>query len=132
MASQTKFVSSIPNNSLEPVYLGGMPSNDGPKSSGIFVPSCLKGEKNEPTVKVEKVPEFNEQSFPSLIGEPVKKPKAFLGYANAVKSPAANLVKSPPNNYSAASNVSKNPPKTTVTSNYDEYSDSDSDAYEEP
>jgi hypothetical protein len=132
MASQTKFVSSIPNNTLEPVYLGGTPSNGAPKSTGIFVPNCLKAEKNENVVKVEKAPQFNEESFPSLIGTPVKKPTTFLGYANAVKTPAVNVVKTTPNNYNAASNVPKNPPKATVTSNYHEYSDSDSDAYEEP
>jgi hypothetical protein len=132
MANQTKFVSSIPNNTLEPVYLGGAPQTGPANSKGIFVPSCLRGEtaeKSDKPIKVEKVPQFNEETFPSLIGGSIKTPKTFLGYANAVKKPAVNVEKL------TCSAPSKNTPKTNVTPKYDD-SDSDSycdsDPYEEP
>ncbi len=79
MACQNKFVSNIPNNKLEPVYLGGTPqTNTTTKSNGVFVPSCIKAEKEINIPKAQVVPQINEQSFPSLLG-PAKVAKPFLG-----------------------------------------------------
>ncbi len=124
MANQTKFVSNIPNNKLEPVYLGGAPENNTtPKSNGVFVPSILRGEKDTMAPKAQVVPQINEATFPSLLGTPIKTSKPFLGYANALKK-AADI--------SAKPVVSTNTEKTSnlkpiSKTRYSEYSDSDSE-----
>lgn len=105
----TKFVSSIPNNKLEPVYLGGTPSStNSTKSNGVYIPGFLKGEKEPPK---QVVPQNTHTEFPSLssavvkpkgsvapiiVSNPTKSivvenapaPKVFLNYANAAKQPA--------------------------------------------
>ncbi len=69
--SQPKFVSSIPNNKLEPVFLGG---GSGPtsKSSGAYVPGFLRNQKEQDhSSKGEvDVSEFKmtNDDFPSLLG----------------------------------------------------------------
>lgn len=122
MACQTKFVSNIPNNKLEPVYLGGTPQTNGTtKSNGVFVPSCIKAEKEINIPKAQVVPQINEESFPSLLG-PAKVPKPFLGYANAVKKAAEPLVKP------VSKDNTKIPQKMVKKPKYDHYSDSENES----
>jgi hypothetical protein len=77
---KSKFVSSIPNNKLEPVFIGRSdtdtsvdPSSD--KKSGVYVPAFLKGKQNDvrSTVhdssdkkSVQKKPQLNTTEFPDL------------------------------------------------------------------
>jgi hypothetical protein len=122
MANQPKFVSSIPNNKLEPVYLGGTPQNNTtPKSNGVFVPSILRGEKDTSAPKAQVVPHVTEESFPSLLGPAIKVSTPFLGYANALKKPVEQSAK-----HVAVSSSLKTSVKPISKSQYDEYSDSDS------
>jgi hypothetical protein len=126
MANQPKFVSSIPNNKLEPVYLGGTPqTNSAPKSNGVFVPSILRGEKDTIVPKAQVVPQVTEETFPSLMGPAIKASTPFLGYANALKKPVGQIVK-PVSMSSNISTSSKTSAKPITTSQYSEYSDSDS------
>ncbi len=122
MANQPKFISSIPNNKLEPVYLGGTPqTNSAPKSNGVFVPSILRGEKDTTAPKAQVVPQVTEESFPSLMGPAIKASTPFLGYANALKKPVDKSAKP-----LAVSSNAKTSGKPITKSQYDEYSDSDS------
>ena len=124
MASETKFVSNIPNNKLEPVYLGGtQQTNSTAKTNGVFVPSCLRTEKD---TKVQMVPQVNEQTFPSLLGATIKASKPFLGYANAVKKPAVQIVKP----VASSNSVNTSVPKVSKKQ-YSEYSDSDNESSSE-
>jgi hypothetical protein len=119
MASQTKFVSNIPNNKLEPVYLGEKPPNNSTsKSNGVFVPSCLRTQNDIITPKVQVGLQVNEQSFPSLMGV-AKVAKPFLGYANALKKPPTEIVKP------ITTKTTKTTQATVKKHKYDEYSDSD-------
>jgi hypothetical protein len=92
--SQSNFVSNIPNNKLEPVFVGG---GSGPtaKSSGTYVPAFLRNQ-NEPvhSSKTEvHTPEFKmtNDDFPSLLGtKPETKtnkdtPKIISHYSDALK-----------------------------------------------
>ena len=124
MDTQTKFVSNIPNNKLEPVYLGGTSQNNGTsKSNGIFVPSCIRSQNNTSVttaqVMPQVMPQVNEQSFPSLLGT-AKVAKPFLGYANAVKKPATETVKL------VNTKSTKSVQKQAKKHKYDDYSDSES------
>jgi hypothetical protein len=90
--SHSKFVSSIPNNKLEPVFLGG---GSGPtsKSSGAYVPAFLRNVQDpEKTSKPEPVKEskefkMTEEDFPGLSGtNQLVTPQANITlYSNALK-----------------------------------------------
>jgi hypothetical protein len=103
--SQSKFVSSIPNNKLEPVFLGGG-SGPSAKSSGAYVPSFLRNEETRDKKDTgTKHNEFNmtDDDFPSLLSaKPVTKEvsKNFTHYSDALKKdidkPRPKVIKSNP------------------------------------
>lgn len=81
-----KFVSSIPNNKLEPVFIG-RPDTDAlagsgsstENKSGVYVPAFLKNKQEGPSVDkdvvkkpVQKKPQMTQNDFPELSS---KKPK---------------------------------------------------------
>lgn len=91
--SQSTFVSSIPNNKLEPVFVGG---GSGPKakSSGTYVPAFLRDKESHTTKQehtVAKEFKMADDDFPSLLGstKSTKKttdtPKTVTDYSNALK-----------------------------------------------
>lgn len=91
--SQSKFVSSIPNNKLEPVFLGG---GDGSstKSSGAYVPAFLrnKNDTEKASVTNTHVTEFKmtDDDFPTMSGTKSSNttataPKTFTHYSSALK-----------------------------------------------
>lgn len=69
--SESKFVSSIPNNKLEPVFLGGG-SGPSSKSSGTYVPAFLRNQNDqEKSNKMDSLKPNNEfkmieDEFPGL------------------------------------------------------------------
>ena len=90
--SQAKFVSSIPKNKLEPVFLGGG-SGPSSKSSGAYVPVFLRSEESQekPNKKDVKQNEFkmNDTDFPSFLGVKATNStgnfNTFTNYSNALK-----------------------------------------------
>ena len=142
---QTKFVSNIPKNNLEPVYLGGSPVNkDSTKTNGIYVPGFLKGETETPK---QVVPKKTDTDFPSLSSVVVGKPKwnvvsnnipiqsqniiveqqpvskTFLNYANAAKKPVVAQTTEPPKETKFKSVATQKVPLDKKIET--EYSDSD-------
>jgi hypothetical protein len=126
----SKFVSSIPNNKLEPVYLGGAPSStNSNKTNGVYVPGFLKGEKETPK---QVVPQNTYTEFPSLssaagkqkgsvlpnsapkqtesiVVENSPSPKVFLNYSNAAKQlPLVKPVEKPNEPQSKFTQLDKN------------------------
>ncbi len=91
--SQTpKFVSNIPHNTLEPVFLGVPSGNSDTKGSGKYVPGFLRDKENgtvrEKRVVAEPVPENNIINFPSLGTTTSKKPVSVLNFSDAIRKPA--------------------------------------------
>lgn len=89
--SQSKFVSSIPNNNLEPVFLGG---GEGPrsKSSGAYVPVFLRGEDkqeqhNKTDTRTAQEFKMTEDDFPSFTKSTTttNTSKPFTHYSDALK-----------------------------------------------
>ena len=133
--SQSQFVSNIPNNTLEPVFLGGGsgPGQSG-KSSGAYVPVFLRDKTNsESDKKQAHIKEFSleTQNFPSLSGKSNESAvkSAFTNYSDALKKPkldngTSTVVKK--TNTSQEKTQKKR--KATANRILNEYSDSDSDS----
>jgi hypothetical protein len=98
-STKPKFVSSIPNNTLEPVFLGAQNGSQASGGNGKYVPSFLRnkdqGFHDEATKKldVKQVPEDNLTNFPSLGGTIVTKPKSTLNFSEAIKKPVVEAEK---------------------------------------
>jgi hypothetical protein len=91
--AKPKFVSSIPNNTLEPVFLGAPSGSQGSKGSGKYVPGFLRNKDNDTDVSGKKtdsnvVPENNLDNFPTLAGTIWTKPGSTLNFAEAIKKPS--------------------------------------------
>ena len=132
--SQSKFVSSIPNNTLEPVFLGG---GEGPssKSSGTYVPAFMQGKNNQEQnnkTDTRTVQDFKmtEDDFPSFANskESTKTkntPKTFTHYSDALKKDIDKpIVKA---NKENRHGVQKSTTKKNQTHILDDYSAYDSD-----
>jgi hypothetical protein len=146
--SQNKFVSSIPNNKLEPVFLGG---GDGSfsKSSGVYVPSFLRNKTDTDRTNTENPPaqkkEFKlaDDDFPLISGNKVFSvatksdtvaSKIFTNYSDALKKdidkPKPKSSKTHISDYEKKSHTKNS--KQSILNNYNNY---DSDEYfedEEP
>jgi hypothetical protein len=89
--AQSNFLSSIPNNKLEPVFLGGG-SGSVAKSSGTYVPAFLRNQQAQDTSKTDtlthtKAFQMTDNDFPSLLGtkSSTKSKETFTHYSNALK-----------------------------------------------
>ena len=88
---QSQFVSNIPNNTLEPVFLGGG-SGPSSKSSGAYVPAFLRDKTNSEGEKKQvhtKDFTLETENFPTLSGSskaPATK-TTFSYYSDALKKP---------------------------------------------
>jgi hypothetical protein len=129
--SQSKFVSSIPNNNLEPVFLGG---GEGPrsKSSGTYVPAFLQGKNNhEQNNKTDTrtVQDFKmtDDDFPSFTKstKTTNTPKTFTHYSDALKKDIDKPMVKP--NKENRHGVQKSTTKKNQTHILDDYSAYDSD-----
>ncbi len=92
-STKPKFVSSIPNNTLEPVFLGDPSGTKGSGGNGKYVPSFLRNKENDTGNSSDKrtenkpVPENNLDNFPTLGGTIWTKPGSTLNFAEAIKKP---------------------------------------------
>jgi hypothetical protein len=131
--SQSKFVSSIPNNNLAPVFLGG---GEGPSSkSGVYIPSFLQGknkqDQNNKDTCVVKDFKMTEGDFPSL---GASKPSntntqtlnTFKHYSDALKKDI-DKPKPKANKENGHSRANKSTNKKNKKQILDHYSDYDSD-----
>ncbi len=132
--SQSKFVSNIPNNTLEPVFLGGgsgpTPSPSG-NSSGAYVPVFLRDKTNNDSDKKPVEFSLETQNFPTLSGN-TKETTAktiFTNYSDALKKPKLDngtpvVAVKKTNIYQEKAQKKR---KARANRVLDEYSDSDSD-----
>ena len=134
---QPKFVSSIPKNTLAPVFLGGgngPSSNPSTNPSGKFVPSFLSGDGGK---KKEATKDFNLQNenFPSLSGS---KPSAIntgnlsskISYSDAIKKPKLETNETKGTTAGTETNKKDRPTVSQrVLDDYSDYSDEYSDEY---
>ncbi len=144
--SQNKFVSSLPQNKLEPVFLGGG-SGPSSKSSGTYVPVFMQNqpEKDKSNVTNPRVAnkefKMSENDFPSIsfaksssvtirtyANTTTGPSKIFTNYSDALKKDIDK-----PQHKSSQQN-SKNDVKNIETKSkqtriIDDYSDYDSDEY---
>jgi len=132
--SHSKFVSSIPNNNLEPVFVGGG-SGPASKSSGTYVPVFLRNQPTQEqthtgTLTQTKEFKMTDDDFPSFLGSKsgtkttVDPPKTITHYSDALKKdidkPKTKVTKSNTTSYSSNKN------KKRIL---DDYSDHYSDEY---
>jgi hypothetical protein len=133
--SQSKFVSSIPNNKLEPVFLGG---GEGPssKSSGAYVPAFLKGKNNQEQnnkTDTRTVQEFKmtEDDFPSFANskestKTTNTPKTFTNYSDALKKDIDKpVVKANKENRHGVNNSTPKKHKKPILDDYSGYDSDD-------
>jgi hypothetical protein len=133
---QPNFVSSIPKNTLAPVFLGGgngSSSNASGNSSGKFVPSFLNSDNS----KKKETKDFNlkSENFPSLSGG---KPGAIstnnlsgkISYSDAIKKPKLETNETKATTATMESNQKGRPAVSQrVLDDYSDYSDEYSDEY---
>jgi hypothetical protein len=131
--SQPQFVSNIPNNTLEPVFLGGGsgPSTSG-KSSGAYVPVFLRGKTSDDNSKKPVHFKLETENFPTLSGgiKETAVKTTFTNYSEALKKPkldngAAPVVVKHTNTY--REKAQKKHKAKLANRIIDEYSDSDSE-----
>jgi hypothetical protein len=130
--SQSKFVSSIPNNNLEPVFLGG---GEGPrsKSSGAYVPAFLKGNNNQEQnnkTDTRTVQEFKmtEDDFPSFTKstKTTNTAKTFTHYSDALKKDIDKpIVKANKENRHGVHNSTTKKNKKPILDDYSAYDSDD-------
>jgi hypothetical protein len=141
MSQNKKFESSIPNNKLEPVFLGGG-SGPSSKSSGTYVPVFLRNQEENDTQIVtnprvaKKDFKMSEDDFPTISGAKsssastttTETPKIFTNYSDALKKDIDKpRPKSSQQNGNGESNHSRK--KIKQPRILAEYSDYDSDDY---
>ncbi len=140
--SASKFVSNIPNNKLEPVFLGG---GSGPspntKSSGAYVPAFLRNQKEQEqpnkTETVNKQKEFKivEDDFPGLSStNKLVEPQANITrYSDALKKDIEIAKLKPKTKHDSGKSVQKKASETERVKQriLDDYSDEYSDEYVE-
>jgi hypothetical protein len=134
--SQSQFVSNIPNNTLEPVFLGGGsgPSLSG-NSSGAYVPVFLRDKTSGDSSKKPEEFSLETQNFPTLSSNSTdtKVKTTFTNYSDALKKPKLDngmptvVVKHTNTYQEKAQKAQKKRKAKMANSILDDYSDSDSD-----
>jgi hypothetical protein len=134
--SSNKFVSSIPNNTLEPVFLGGgssapasVPDSNAAGKSKVYVPSFIKNkDATEVSTKEQKDFKMSDADFPSLTQTKTSAEsttKAFCNYSNALKKDIDKP--RPKENITSVGVKKKNKKQRILDTSDNSYSDYDSD-----
>jgi hypothetical protein len=124
-----KFVSSIPNNKLEPVFIG-RPETDAlsgtgsstEKKSSVYVPAFLKNKQEGVSVEkevtkkpVQKKPQMNATEFPDLPSSK-SKPSASVASAPTGRSSYLDMILKANANESVQTKETVDEPKKSVSS----------------